>query len=89
MSNFTMIWVFLVWSLKPYRLLKSKQIHNLWHLTFITTIWAIWTTRCKDIFEDVRPRHHGCMDMILELVSEAKNFKLCMMHSIEDLAIYR
>lgn len=68
---------------------QSKQIHNLWHLTFITTIWAIWTTRYKDIFEDVRPRHHGCMDMILELVSEAKNFKLGMMHSIEDLAIYR
>lgn len=68
---------------------QNKQIKNLWRLPFVTTIWAIWHTRWKVIFEHITPSHHGCMIMILDMVREVSNFKMGAAFGIDDLAICR
>lgn len=75
--------------LQVQQVVQSKQVKNLWRLTFVTTVWTIWHTRCKAIFDDISPSHHGCMVTILGLIREVKKFKLGTMHVLEDLAICR
>lgn len=75
--------------LQAQQVVQSKQIKNLWRLAFITTIWVIWHIRCRIIFDDITPSHHGCMIIILWLILEAQNFKMGTAHGVDDLSICR
>lgn len=75
--------------LEAQQVVQSKQIRNLWRLTFVTTIWTIWSTLNNAIHIDITPTHHGCMIVILGLVRGVRTFKLGTMYGIDDLLIYR
>ncbi|KAL8529338.1 hypothetical protein ACS0TY_006667 [Phlomoides rotata] len=49
----------------------GKQLRCLWRVAFITTLWSIWHSRNRAIFDEVQPSIHYSLAFILASIKEA------------------
>ncbi|KAL8535243.1 hypothetical protein ACS0TY_011027 [Phlomoides rotata] len=74
--------------LQATRLPFSKEVDNLWRVSFVTTIWALWHARNKLIFDDVKPIIRGTMMFVFAAIGDADRLiRGSMDRSVRELMI--
>ncbi|KAL8555717.1 hypothetical protein ACS0TY_003507 [Phlomoides rotata] len=74
--------------LQAIRIQFSKQLGHLWRIAFITTLWSIWHTRNKAVFDDIQPSIQRCMATILTSIRETDQLALShFLGSVRELLI--
>ncbi|KAL8506943.1 hypothetical protein ACS0TY_017723 [Phlomoides rotata] len=54
----------------------GKQLGYLWRTAFITTLWSVWHTRNKVVFDEIHPSIQCCLAFITASIKETDQLAL-------------